>query len=237
MEIKLNKRIFLVASVILIILIIICSFLTLNSLGFLKFNFNSANNTNTSSNVSAMPTALPIAKNDEDRVNGFKVGHLPLDVKEGDELKIVLKDFKPNSMVKFRFQSDSKVFNVNNDGNVEINYTLPAARPGLQVIEVTGDSASQSMIGKLIRLNYSGNPKVGDSYSFYICCFTPASAEETGYEAKLDYLGEEYINIVNEEGGADFDLFITSQTESKFSIKVRNTKDDKIITKEITVAK
>lgn len=175
-----------------------------------------------------------LANEGEDSVNGYKNGNLPFDVNEGDTIHINIGKFDQNTNVHFYLDGIKKELTSNNNGYIVMNYVLPKATPGIHELELTGGTNGGVMYGKVIRLNYPGNPQPAQTYGFYVCCFTPPSTDYDYYTASFQLENQNYEKYIDEDGGVYFQIFVASPS-GKLTLNIKHSDLNETITKVITI--
>lgn len=106
----------------------------------------------------------------------------------GAEVPLHLTGYAPGSGVTVTHDgSQVATLTAGADGVVTGPLTLPAAQPGVQLLEVRGSTATGAWIGHDLRLTYPGSPQLGQDYTFHVDGFEkrPAYIESTWTPEKV----------------------------------------------------
>lgn len=102
----------------------------------------------------------------------------------GTEVTLDLPGYAAGAPVEVtRYGESVAVLTADDDGVVRGPLALPAAPPGVQVLEVRGETAAGAWIGHDLRLAYPGRPQLGQDYSFYV----------DGLESRPDHIDSTWV--------------------------------------------
>jgi hypothetical protein len=149
-------------------------------------------------------------------VNGAVVSRTPTSIAARSTVTYSASGFAPGSTVKVVVRSNPiqlATHDADANGSITGSVVLPDLEPGLHSLELDGTTESGNQIVQGTQLKILGAPRMGQTYTDYVCCFLPAddSVEATDDSVEIRVNGTLFsTEIPDADGGVTFSVPIVT---------------------------
>ena len=143
-----------------------------------------------------------------DTINNFPIANAPVQGSPGMNVYVRIGGFEYNSPVRIIISSQqTDLGTVTSDANGFIDTTiiLPELGGGVHTLWFLGASPGGTDMRKRVRIEFPGRPDYDESFTDYLCGFTPNIDENSSLEkVDVNYLGEKFDTLIPDEDGCIF---------------------------------